>query len=138
MMASIANSSSPQYFVFQLLPDGLSNRQRDEYLQGIFAADLRSAFALITNLQEQITELQLIKGNAIVSPSPSTPSTIPMTPSPAPDAPISSCTPASAAAAAEDVLSPNSASTSSRSYPPLIRLDAHYLGCPFSILNCFV
>ena len=87
------------------LPDNLSRRQHDDYFQEIFVADLRSAFALITNLQKQITELQLNKGNTIVSPSPSTPSTILLTPSPAPGPPISSCTPA--AIAAEDVLAPN-------------------------------
>ena len=40
-------------------------------LSNVFAADLRSAFALITNLQKQMMELQLNKSNAIVSPSPS-------------------------------------------------------------------
>ena len=63
-----------------------------------------------------------------LAPSPSTPLTIPLTPRPslAPGAPVSSCTPAAAADA--DVLSPKSASASSRSYLLLIRLDAHYLG----------
>ena len=127
-MTTIDGSGSPQYFVFQPLPDSLNNRQRDEYLQDIFVADLRSAFALITDLQKQITELQLNKSSTIVSPSPSTPSTILLTPSPAPGPPISSCTPAATAAA--DVLAPNSASASSRSCPPLIRLAARYLGSP--------
>ena len=94
MMASIADSDSPQYFVFKPLPDNLSDRQRDEYLQDICVADLRSAFVLIANLQKQITELQLNKSGTIVPPSPSTPSTILLTPSPAPGPPISSCTPA--------------------------------------------
>ena len=77
--------------MYQPLPDNLSRRQHNDYLQGIFAADLGSAFALINNLQKQITELQLNKGNTIVPPSPSTPSTILLTPSPAPGPPISSC-----------------------------------------------
>ena len=59
IMTTIDGSDSPQYFAFQLLPDNLSNRQRDDYFQGIFVADLRSAFALITNLQKHVTELQL-------------------------------------------------------------------------------
>ena len=121
MMASVSNSSSPQYFVYQPLPDGLSNRQRDRYLQGIFIAELRSAFMLIAELQKQLTRLQLNKDTAIVSPLPSTPSTIPLTPSPAPGAPVSSCTPA--AATAEDVLSPHSASASSRLYPPVVDMS---------------
>ena len=125
-MTTIGGSDSPQYLVYRPLPDNLSRRQRDDYLQEVFVTDLRSAFALIANLQKQITELQLNKSNTIVSPSPSTPSTILLTPSPAPGPPISSCTPAATAAA--DVLAPNSASASSRSYPPLIRLDARYLG----------
>jgi hypothetical protein len=100
-ITTIANSDSPQHFVFQPLPDNLNRRQRDDYIQNICVADLRSAFVLITDLQKQITELQLKKGNTIVSPSPSTPSTILLTPSPAPGPPISSCTPA--AIAAEDV-----------------------------------
>ena len=120
IMTTIDGSDSPQYFAFQLLPDNLSNMQRDDYFQGIFVADLRSAFALITNLQKQVTELQLAKGNMVASPPPLTPSTILLTPSPAPGPPISSCTPA--AAAAEDMLSPDSASASSHSYPLLIRL----------------
>ena len=128
IMTTIDGSGSPQYFVFQPLPDNLSNRQRDDCLQDIFVADLRSAFALITNLQKQITELQLAKGNTIAPPPPSTPSTILLTPSSAPGPPTSSCTPA--ATAAEDVLAPNSASASSGSHPPLVRLDAHYLGSP--------
>ena len=57
MTKTIDGSGSPQYLVFQPLPDNLSNRQCDAYLQNIFAADLRSAFTLITNLQKQITEL---------------------------------------------------------------------------------
>ena len=125
-MTTIDGSDSPQYFVYRPPPDNLSRRQLDDYFQGVFVADLRSVFALVNNLQKQITELQLNKSNTIVSPSPSTPSTILLTPSPAPGPPISSCTPAATAAA--DVLAPNSASASSRSYPPLIRLDAHYLG----------
>ena len=83
-MTTIANSDSPQHFVFQPLPENLNRRQRDDYLQDICVTDLRSAFALITNLQKQITELQLNKGSTIVPPSPSTPSTILLTPSPAP------------------------------------------------------
>ena len=122
MMVSIANSSSLQYFVYQPLPGGLSNRQRDRYLQDIFTADLRSAFMLTAEPQKQLMGLQLNKDTAIVPPLPSTPSTIPLTPSPAPGAPVSSGTPA--ATAAEDVLSPHAASASSRSYPPLVRLDA--------------
>ena len=127
-MTTIDGSDSPQYFVYRPPPDNLSRRQLDDYFQEIFVADLRSVFALINNLQKQITELQLNKSNTIVPPSPSTPSTILLTPSPAPGPPISSCTPAATAAA--DVLAPNSASASSRSYPPLIRLDARYLGSP--------
>ena len=96
------------------------------YLQDIFVADLRSAFTLITDLQKQLAELQLNKDKTVVPPSPSTPSTVPLTPSPAPGAPVSSCTPTAIADA--DVLSPKSASTSSRSYPPLVKLDARYLG----------
>ena len=42
MMASIANSDSPQYFVFKPLPDNLSDKQRDEYFKDILVADLRS------------------------------------------------------------------------------------------------
>ena len=57
-MTTIANSDSPQHFVLQPLPDNLNRRQRVDYLQGICAADLRSAFVLITYLQKQITELQ--------------------------------------------------------------------------------
>ena len=114
-MTTIDGSDSPQYFVYRPLPDNLSRRQRDDCLQKIFVADLRSTFALIDNLQKQITELQLTKGNTIVSPSPSTPSAVLLTPSLAPGPPISSCTPAATAAA--DVLAPNSASASSRSYP---------------------
>ena len=57
MMATIDGSGSPQYFVYRPLPDSLSRRQHDDYLQDIFVADLRSAFALITNLQS--------KGNAV-------------------------------------------------------------------------
>ena len=98
MKTTIDGSGPPQYLVYQPLPDNLSRRQRDDYLQEVFVADLRSAFALITNLQKQITELQLTKGNTIVSLSPSTPSTIPLTPSPAPGPPISLCTPAVTAA----------------------------------------
>ena len=59
MMASFHDSDSPQYFVFQPLPDGLSDRQRDKRLQDILVADLRSAFVLIAELQKTITELQL-------------------------------------------------------------------------------
>ena len=124
-MALVRRSTS---CTMQPLPDNLSRRQLDNYFQGVFVADLRSVFALVNNLQKQITELQLNKSNTIVPPSPSTPSTILLTPSPAPGPPISSCTPAAAAAA--DVLAPNSASASSRSNPPLIRLDARYLGSP--------
>ena len=83
-MTTTANSDLPQYFMFKLLPDNLSDRQHDEYLQDIYIADLQSAFTLITNLQKQIAELQLNKGNTIVPPLPSTPSTILLTPSPAP------------------------------------------------------
>ena len=127
-MTTIDGSDSPQYFVYRPPPDNLSRRQLDDYFQGVFVADLRSVFALVNNLQKQITELQLNKSNTIVPPSPSTPSTILLTPSPAPGPPISSCTPAATAAA--DVLTPNSASASSRLYPPLIRPDARYLGSP--------
>ena len=127
-MTTIDGSDSPQYFVYRPPPDNLSRRQLDDYFQGVFVADIRSVFALINNLEKKITELQLNKSNTIVSPSPSTPSTILLTPSPAPGPPISSCTPAATAAA--DVLAPNSASASSRSNPPLIRLDVRYLGSP--------
>ena len=47
-MATIDGSDSPQYFVYRPLPGNLSRRQRDDYLQEIFVANLRSAFALIT------------------------------------------------------------------------------------------
>ena len=50
MMASIGDSGSPQYLVFQPLPDGLSYRQRDKHLKNILVADLRSAFVLIAEL----------------------------------------------------------------------------------------
>ena len=60
-MATIDGSGPPQYLVYQPLSDNLSRRQRDDYLQHIFVTDLRSAFALIDNLQKQITELQLNK-----------------------------------------------------------------------------
>ena len=69
MMTTIGGSDSPQYFVFKPLPDNLSIRQRDDYLQDIFVAGLWSTFALIDNLQKQITELQLTKGSTIVPPS---------------------------------------------------------------------
>ena len=97
-MTTIDGSDSPQYFVYRPPPDNLSRRQLDDYFQGVFVADLRSVFALVNNLQKQITELQLNKSNTIVSPSPSTPSTILLTPSPAPGPPISSYTPAATAA----------------------------------------
>ena len=93
-MTTIDGSDSPQYFVYRPPPDNLSRRQLDDYFQGVFVADIRSVFALVNNLQKQIAELQLNKSNTIVSPSPSTPSTILLTPSPAPGPPISSCTPA--------------------------------------------
>ena len=50
MMASTDDSGSPQYLVFQPLPDGLSYRQRDKHLKNILVADLRSAFVLIAEL----------------------------------------------------------------------------------------
>ena len=125
MMASIANSSSLQYPMFQLLPDGLSDRQRNDYLQGIFIADLQSAFTLITHPQKQITELRLSKGNAIISLSPSAPSMIPLTLSPAPGVPVSLCTPT--VIADEDAPSPASVSTSSHLYLLLVKLGALYL-----------
>ena len=65
MMASIANSDSPQYFVFKPLPDNLSDRQRDEYLKDILVADLRSTFVLITDLQKQTAELKLNRSSTI-------------------------------------------------------------------------
>ena len=37
-MTTIANSDPLQHFVFKLLPDNLSDRQRDEYLQDICVA----------------------------------------------------------------------------------------------------
>ena len=132
-MTTIDGSDSPQYFVYRPPPDNLSRRQLDDYFQGVFVADLRSVFALVNNLQKQITELQLNKSNTIVPPSPSTPSTILLTPSLAPGLPISSCTPAATAAA--DVLAPNSASASSRSNPPLVRRDARYLGSPARVVH---
>ena len=51
--------------MFKLLPDNLSNRQRDEYLQDICVTDLRSTFVLIANLEKQITELQLNKSGPV-------------------------------------------------------------------------
>ena len=59
MMASIDDSGSPQYRVFQPLPNGLSNRQRDNHLQDVLVADLRSAFVLIAELQKTATDLTL-------------------------------------------------------------------------------
>ena len=59
MMTTIDGAGLPQYLMYQLLPDNLSRRQHSDYLQNIFAANLWSAFALINNLQKQITELQL-------------------------------------------------------------------------------
>ena len=59
MMASTNDSGSPQYLVFQPLPDGLSYRQRDKRLRDILVADLRSAFVLITELQKTVMELKL-------------------------------------------------------------------------------
>ena len=50
MMASIDDSGSPQYLVFQPLLDGLSYRQCDKHLKNILVADLRSAFILIAKL----------------------------------------------------------------------------------------
>ena len=47
-MTTIDGSDSPQYFVYRPLPDNLSKRQRGDYFQDIFVADLWSAFALIT------------------------------------------------------------------------------------------
>ena len=87
-MTTIDGSDSPQYFVYHPPLDNLSRRQLDDYFQGVFVADLQSVFALVNNLQKQITELQLNKSNTIVSPSPSTPSTILLTPSPAPGPPL--------------------------------------------------
>ena len=61
-MALVRRSTS---CTMQPLPDNLSRRQRDDYLQSIFAADLRSAVALIDKLKTQTTELHLTKGHAI-------------------------------------------------------------------------
>ena len=121
-------SGSLQCFMYWPLLGNLSRRQCDNYLQEIFVTDLQSAFALITDLQKQIMELQLNKSNTIISLSPSTPSAILLTLSPAPGPLILSCTPTTTTAA--DVLALNSASASSRSYPPLIRPDARYLSSP--------
>ena len=80
-MASIDDSGSPQYRVFQPLPNGLSNRQRDRHLQDAVVADLRSAFVLIAELQKTITELTLQNLQSATSPKDSTPSTTLGTPS---------------------------------------------------------
>ena len=102
VMASFHGSDSPQYFVFQPLPDGLSDRQRgparDKRLQDILVADLRSctgrsAFVLITELQKTTAEMQLQSAGTATSPTISTPPTIKSPPSPAPHTPVSSCTP---------------------------------------------
>ena len=58
MMTMIDGSGLPQYLMYQPLPDNLSRRQHDDYLQNIFFADLWSAFTLINcdNLQKQHAE----------------------------------------------------------------------------------
>ena len=114
-MASIDDSGTPQYLVFQPLPDGLSNRQHNKHLQDILVADLRSAFVLIAELQKTVTELKLQGIQSVMSSRVPTPSTIKFTLSLAPHMPISLCMPVDV-----DVPSPDSVSASSRLHPPLI------------------
>ena len=71
------DSGSPLYRGFQPIPDGLSNRQRDNHLQDC----LRSAFVLIAELQKTVTELTLQNLRSATSPTVSTPSTTLGTPS---------------------------------------------------------
>ena len=66
-MASIDDSGSPQCHIFQLVPDGLSNKQCDKYLQNVVINDLRSAFVLITELQKTVTELMLQNLQSVTS-----------------------------------------------------------------------
>ena len=80
-MASIDDSGSPQYRVFQPVPNGLSNKQRDKHLQNVVVDDLRSAFVLIAELQKTVTDLTLQNLQSATSPTVSTPSTTLGTPS---------------------------------------------------------